>query len=251
MPETTLDGFLDGRLQVRQPRFGYRAATDPVFLAAAVDAQAGQRVLELGCGVGVASLCLGARVADLTLVGVEVQAEYGAMARGNSVQNGVDLQVFDCDLRQMPAELKVQPFDHVIANPPFFTTGSVSAPRDVGKNTAHVGGEGMADWIDVGLRRMQSGGVMTLIHLTEQLPQTLAAFSGRAGDVTVLPLASRPGKAAKRVLVRGRKGAKGAFRLLAPFHVHSGTAHQQGIADYSPASSAILRDGAALDWGDS
>jgi tRNA1Val (adenine37-N6)-methyltransferase len=58
---TTVDGFLGGKLQVEQPVSGYRAATDPVYLAAAVPAKAGQTVLDVGCGVGVASLCLGVR----------------------------------------------------------------------------------------------------------------------------------------------------------------------------------------------
>ena len=54
--DLTEDGFLGGRLQILQPRKGYRAGTDPVLLAAAVPAQAGQSVLELGCGAGVALL---------------------------------------------------------------------------------------------------------------------------------------------------------------------------------------------------
>ena len=37
----TRDGFLGGRLAILQPRDGYRAATDPVLLAAAVPARAG------------------------------------------------------------------------------------------------------------------------------------------------------------------------------------------------------------------
>ncbi|WP_370553443.1 hypothetical protein [Falsirhodobacter sp. alg1] len=40
----TEDGFLDGRLRILQPRDGYRAATDPVFLAAAVPAKQGDLV---------------------------------------------------------------------------------------------------------------------------------------------------------------------------------------------------------------
>ncbi|MBL4813725.1 MAG: methyltransferase, partial [Rhodobacteraceae bacterium] len=38
----TRDAFLGGDLQIFQPQNGYRAGTDPVLLAAAVDARPGQ-----------------------------------------------------------------------------------------------------------------------------------------------------------------------------------------------------------------
>ena len=59
----TRDAFLGGQLTVSQPVTGYRAGVDPVFLAAAVPAEPGQSVLELGwangstgCGLSVWSV---------------------------------------------------------------------------------------------------------------------------------------------------------------------------------------------------
>jgi tRNA1Val (adenine37-N6)-methyltransferase len=74
MEDLTHDAFLCGKLHLWQPRRGYRAATDPVLLAAACPAQPGQSVLDMGCGVGAAALCLGARVPDLRLYGLELQS---------------------------------------------------------------------------------------------------------------------------------------------------------------------------------
>ena len=55
-PEDRLstDAFLGGKLRILQPRDGYRAGIDPVLLAASIPARAGDRVLDLGCGAGVA-----------------------------------------------------------------------------------------------------------------------------------------------------------------------------------------------------
>jgi tRNA1Val (adenine37-N6)-methyltransferase len=96
--DLTRDAFLGGRLHVWQPKQGYRAGTDPVFLAAACPAQAGDSVLELGCGVGVASLCLGARVSGLTLTGIERQGDYAALARRNAEEAGLKLEVVEADI---------------------------------------------------------------------------------------------------------------------------------------------------------
>ena len=43
----------------------------------------GGHVLDLGCGVGAAALCLAARVPGLDLTGVELQEDYAALARRN------------------------------------------------------------------------------------------------------------------------------------------------------------------------
>ncbi|GGA16192.1 tRNA1(Val) (adenine(37)-N6)-methyltransferase [Neptunicoccus cionae] len=239
----SLDGFLGGRLQIRQPQTGYRAATDPVFLAAWVPAKRGDKVLELGCGVGVASLCLGARIAGLSQTGLELQADYAALALQNAENNEIPLEVVQGDLIKMPASLKEKSFDHVLANPPFFPEGSVSKPKDGGKSLAFVNENNTAVWIDAGLRRLRAGGVFTMIHLSEQLGEILSALAGRAGNVEILPISARKDKPAKRVLVRATKSARGPLRLLSPFVVHSGAEHVQGKPDYSPEAEGILRHG--------
>lgn len=244
--ETTTDAFLGGRLRIVQPATGYRAATDPVLLAAAVPARAGQAVLELGCGVGVASLCLGSRVPGLRLVGLEVQPAYAALARRNAAANGQAFEVHEGDLAAMPAALRAQAFDHVIANPPYFEATSGTPARDVGRETAQREATPLALWVAAGLRRLRPGGWITLIHSADRLPDILRTLPVGAGGVTVLPVAPRPGRAANRVLVAARKGARAPFRLLAPLVLHEGVRHLRDGDDFSAAATAILRGGAAL-----
>ena len=116
------DGFLGGRLRIAQPVRGYRAGADAVMLAAACPARPGESVLELGCGAGVALLCLGARVPGLALTGLELQPAYAALARRNAAANGIAARVAEGDLAHMPALLRGESFDHVIANPPYHFT---------------------------------------------------------------------------------------------------------------------------------
>lgn len=239
MSDLTQDAFLSGRVMVWQPRVGYRAATDPVYLAAACPAKAGEAVLELGCGAGVASLCLAARVDGVAALGVERQAFYAELAR----RNGLD--VVQADLSALPRDLRQRSFDHVIANPPYH--GASPASADAGRDAAFREETPLQDWCAVARSRLVSGGWLTMIHLAERLPDVLAALSG-FGSISVLPLTPREGRAAGRVVVRARKGGKGPFALLAPIIVHDGSQHSADGDDYSATARAVLRHGAALPF---
>lgn len=239
------DAFLCGRLHLWQPVSGYRAATDAVLLAAACLAAPGQSVLDLGCGVGTASLCLAARVSDLQLAGLEVQPAYADLARRNAAENGFAMQVETGDLAAMPRGLR-RDFDHVIANPPYYPKGGTPSP-DAGRATAlQVGEAPLGDWVRTAARRLAPRGWLTLICGADGLPQVLAAMGDKLGSAAVLPLTAREGRPALRIILRARKTGKGAFRLLAPFVIHAGDTHDGDRESYTAAANAVLRGGESL-----
>jgi tRNA1Val (adenine37-N6)-methyltransferase len=238
--DLTDDAFLCGRLHLWQPLRGYRAATDPVLLAACVDARAGQRVLDIGCGAGAASLCLAARVPGLIHAGLEVQKDYADLARRNGARNGVAMQVVTGDVADMPRALRTD-FDHVMANPPYYPSGGTPSPN-VGRATALQVATPITTWVAAGLRRLAPGGWLTMILATDLMPAAVALTP----HASVLPLAPREGRAAPRVILQVRKTGKQPFRLLAPFVIHAGPTHDGDRENYTPAANAVLRDGTTL-----
>jgi len=238
------DAFLCGRLHLWQPLRGYRAATDPVLLAAACPAQTGQSVLDLGCGAGAAAFCLAARVPGLTLHGLEVQPAYATLARRNAADNGIPFQVQIGDLAAMPDALKIG-FDHVIANPPYYPRSGTPSPI-AARDMALRAETPLSGWIAAATRRLSPGGWLTLIAGTDSLPDLLSCLAPRLGSAAVLPLSARDGRPALRVILRARKTGRAAFRLLAPFVLHLGDAHDGNRESYTPKANAVLRDLADL-----
>ena len=243
--EETDDAFLGGRLRLWQPVRGYRAGIDPILLAAAVPANAGQAVLELGCGTGVVLLSLGARVPGLNLTGVELQPGYAELARRNAARNGIAAEIVEADLRALPPGLRARSFDHVVANPPYFDRSSGVSAADAGRERAFGEGVPLADWVAAGMRRLHPQGRMTLIQRADRLPDLLSALGGRG--VTVRPIAARTGRNADRVIVAATKGGRTPFRMAAPLIIHQGPRHERDGEDYAPAISAALRHAAPLD----
>lgn len=244
-PDQTEDRFLAGQLRIRQPRVGYRAATDPVLLAAATPIEPGQSVLDLGCGVGTAGLCLAARV-PLSLTGLELQPAYAALARENAALNGISARIVVGDLGQMPTELKQMNFDHVITNPPYHDISAIPSPSRE-RDAAHREALPLADWLNAALARVRPKGWLTLIHRADRLDDILAALDG-AGDIAIKPLTARAGRDAKRVLIRARKGVRSPLRLCSPLVLHDGAAHTADREDFTPHARDILRGAATIEF---
>ncbi|HEY5598108.1 MAG TPA: methyltransferase, partial [Kiloniellales bacterium] len=117
---TSEDTLLGGRIRLRQPVAGFRAAIDPVFLAAAIPIRAGESVLDLGCGVGTAALCLLARQPELRLSGLEIDGGLVRLANENAGLNGFADRFLPIsgDVARPPPRLAPGTFHHVMCNPP-------------------------------------------------------------------------------------------------------------------------------------
>jgi tRNA1(Val) A37 N6-methylase TrmN6 len=245
---STTDDFLGGRITIVQPKSGHRAGSDAVFLAAAVPAQTGARVLEAGAGVGVAGLCLLARVPDLALTAVEIDQDLCALARDNVARNGfadrfagiaADVTAPAKVLRE--AGLVREGYDHVVANPPFYAEGAVRAAPEPARAAAHVMGHGqLARWVRFLTTMAAPKATLTLIHRPEHLSELLALLEGRFGDVAVFPLFPKANEPATRIIVQGRKGSRASLRLLPGLVLHD----ESGA--YTAQAEGVLRGGEAL-----
>ncbi|HVO16689.1 MAG TPA: methyltransferase [Alphaproteobacteria bacterium] len=240
----TEDTLLGGRVHLAQPAEGYRAAIDPVLLAAAVAAGPRDRVLDAGAGVGATSLCLAARVAQCRIVGVERDPALVALFRHNIAANGWNdrITALAGDIAAPPPALEAGSFDRVMINPPYLAAAAADAPPHPGRAAAMVeGAADLAAWLEFGLAMLRRKGTLTVIHRADRLDALLAALYGRAGDVAILPFWPKAGQAARRVVVAARKAVAGPARLLPGLVLH------EADGAYSAAAEAVLRAGAGLD----
>ncbi len=239
----TEDHLLGGRVRLRQPADGARAAIDPVFLAAAVDAQPAHTVLDLGCGTGAAMLCLAARVPQCRMVGLEMQRELVRIAGDNVILNGMSgrLSAMIGDLMAPPPRLSPGSFDHVMANPPYLAQGAGTQPATPEKAAATIEGRAdLGDWVRFALTMLRAKGTLTMIHRADRIDAVLAHLAGRAGEVTIFPLWPGGGQPASRVLVRARKQVASPARLCPGLVLHGPDGR------FTEEAEAILRGGAGL-----
>lgn len=234
----TEDALLGGRVQLLQPARGYRVAVDAVLLAAAVDATPGQRILDLGAGVGAVGLCLAARLADCSVVGIELQPALAELAERNANLNGMADRVRTVvhDLaKPLPADLGR--FDHVVTNPPYLAASVADPSPDPSKALATVeSSAGLARWLAAATMAAEPAGTLLIIHRSDRLDELLGHLGHLGwGDVAVKRLPP-----AARVLVRARRADRLTRHDALPL-----TLHRPG-GGYTDEAEAILRHAGAL-----
>jgi tRNA1(Val) A37 N6-methylase TrmN6 len=240
----TRDALLGGRIVFDQPAQGYRAAIDPVMLAAALPQSFRGRIADLGCGAGAASLCAAHRLPDAAIVGIERDPLMAGLARQNVAHNrfGGRVEIVTADIQALPQSCASASFDAVIANPPYLEPGRANPLADPRKSAATVEDDAaLAAWIDVAIGLLRPKGMLVVIQRADRLADILVGLQARAGEVIVFPLWPKAGTAAKRVIVRARKG------LRSPLVMASGLVLHAPDGAYTASAEAVLRDGQALD----
>ena len=235
--ERTLDGFLGGQLAIAQPKRGFRAGHDSVLLAAAVPAQPGSHVLELGSGVGVPSLCLAARVPAIDVLGVEIDPDLVALANENAARNGMAERVrFEAgDVSQFDRRAA---FEHGFFNPPFYPASGQESPNNARDRATRDADEAIGDWMRAALSSVKDGGTVTAIVRADRASELLSPAQGFA--TILFPLFPHAGESPKRAIAQVLKGRAGSLKTAAGLVLHEADGRN------TEAAEAVLRGGATL-----
>ncbi|MCA1794497.1 MAG: tRNA1(Val) (adenine(37)-N6)-methyltransferase [Desulfotignum sp.] len=121
MEKYTADTLFDPPLTIFQPKTGYRFSLDSLILAAQLQPNPGDRVIDAGCGCGIISLILGARHKDVHILGVELQEDLARLAQKNAAQNRLDhsIRILNRDIGSLTKEDISTPADIIVSNPPY------------------------------------------------------------------------------------------------------------------------------------
>lgn len=244
--ETTL---LNGRVKLLQPKLGFHASIDTVFLAASVSAKGSDEILDIGCGVGSAGLCVLARLPKIKLTGIDIQPEMVDLACQNAALNDVSRQTrfVHGDLRT-EKDINDNAFGSVIMNPPYQEAGTHTPSPTRNKALSHgeeASGASLEEWVKYAHRKLKQGGTLVAIHRADRMDDIVSTLTRRRwfGSIVVYPLYSRQGDDAKRIIVRARK------ERFAPLVLKTGMVIHEADGKYTNGAQAVLGAAEALDLG--
>lgn len=239
----TQDFLLNGKVSIRQSSEGYRAAIDPVFLAAATPAKSGDKVLDVGVGTGAASLCLMSRIDDLDVYGVDVQDIMLEDAAHNAKANNVDIHLLKGDIALGSIEgLEKNSYDCVMTNPPFMNDG-FDSPNNTKAKAHKESSCSLSDWVNFCVKMVKPRGYFSIIHRADRTAEILYYLYGKLGNIVIIPLWPKENQDAKRIIIIGRKGVK------TPQILHRGVVVHNSDGSYTKEAEAILKDAHAIKTG--
>lgn len=238
----TLDTLSIGALRIIQAKKGYRYSLDPVLLAGFVHPLSASRIVDLGTGCGILPLLLAGKSEAQELVGIELQESLADRASRNVELNGLQerIRILTDDIREVRSLLPVNWADLVVSNPPFRSSASGRiAPDDERAIARHELFGGLADFCAAAAWLLKDGGLFTVIHLAERLPELLAYM--QSGNIQpkrlrmVHPHADDP---ARLVLVEGRKAGRPGLLVEPPLVIYRSRGAQR---DYSEEILELYR----------
>lgn len=222
--ETRLNTLHAGQVQVQQPVAGYRAGLDPVLLAAYGICSPGDLVLDVGCGVGTASLCLANLHPDIIIEGIELQPDLVTIAETNITLNRYEdrMMCVAGDIMDCPRVVKDKNYDAIITNPPYQKKGASTTAEHPIKFAANAETSALlSDWIGFCAKRLRPKGKFTMIHRADRLDEIIYHMAKKFGDIQIVPIWPHANQDANRVIIQAIKSGQGKANLQPGLVIHS------------------------------
>lgn len=215
MTELSCDFIFNGGIRLIQPKIGYRVAIDPFILAGFVKVKSGMRVLDVGCGVGTISLLLKYEDPTLDILGIDVDPDFCDIFKQNAKLNKMQIGVINGDIAKIQLDL----FDCVVTNPPFYDASAARISKV--KQQANFETITLRSWILGCLKQLKNGGIFALIHVASRVDEIICILARRVGNINIIPIFTRAGVPAKRVVITGIKGSRSEICITPGITVHN------------------------------
>ena len=185
------------------------------------------RMLELGSSAGGCAMLAAARLEDAKIDCVEVMNDpYRALLENIALNKVEDrVKAYNCDVRDLPHELKDNLYDVVFMNPPFYQTERSVVTDKENELAARFNAKGgLEDFIScASARTRMSSGYTVMCMAPARLPECMELFAKyKLTPSRLISVHASEGKDAFLFLLAGKKGSPNTeFKILPPLYLDS------------------------------
>lgn len=214
-------------LKIIQGRDLFRFSLDSLLLANFVNINMrSKKIIDLGCGNGPIPLFISLKT-DKPIIGVDVQKEACELARKSVELNHLEdqIQIIECDIKNIYKKFDTNIFDVVISNPPFFKLHkdsqlNKSKNKSISRHEVLIDLEGI---IKSAARLCTTGGSFNMIHRANRVEEIIVLLDKYNFAIKRMQFVyTQPEKDALMVLFDTRyNGKKGDIKVLKPLFVYN------------------------------
>ncbi|MBE7070972.1 MAG: hypothetical protein E7386_10830 [Ruminococcaceae bacterium] len=185
------------------------------------------QMLELGSSAGGCTMLVAARRPEVSIDCVEVMKEpYEALLKNIELNKaGERIKAYNCDVRELPRELKDSLYDVVFMNPPFYQTDKSVVTDKENVLTARFNEKGsLEDFVScASARTRMSSGYTVMCMAPSRLPECLELFAKyKLAPSRLISVHASAVKDAFLFLLAGKKGSPNTeFKVLPPLFLDS------------------------------
>ncbi len=208
-------------LALLQPVDGYRFSVDSLLLVDFVRVPKDSKILDIGTGCGVISLCLARRQESASFVAIEIQESLFLLARENVKNNrlGDRVSVIKGDINDAYDKFNAGEFNVVVSNPPYRTPDSGRlCPHSQEALARHEIFLELPSLLKAVRFVLCPGGLFFLIYPSERLGILIHGLSENGLEPKRLQfIHPNSARQARMVMVEAVKdGKKGGLRVMPP-----------------------------------
>ena len=232
-----------------QPEGSFRFSIDALLLARFCTPGRGQRIIDLGCGCGVAGLSVLLRGEDTQLTGVDIQPSLVEAAGHNAAMLGLSERFTPlcADVEHLFAAGAETGggFDLALANPPYRLLSQGRLPQDESRRLALFGDERtLALFSGAAGRALKNRGRFCCIMDASRLSDLIVALAeARLGLRKFLPVYPKQGEPACLVLVEAQKNCTSDTVTLPPLVLYGGSGLTAEALAFCPELACNKRAG--------
>lgn len=214
-----LDDLQINGLRLIQNPNGFCYGTDAVLLSDFVSPAAKGTIVDFCTGSGVIPLLLSAKTKAQRIIGIELQADYAAMAQRSVAFNHLEnrISVLCGDIKQAHTLIEGT-CDVVTCNPPYLPVGSgYTGEQDDKAIARHEIRCTLEDVIRSAARILKYGGSFYMVHRSERLSDIMHAMEMHGIMPKTLQFVhSKRLQTCKLLLIKGVRGANSGVKILPP-----------------------------------